>query len=414
MKLRKKEILRNRFITKAQPYETLICLTRVIAFHGRVPQLSELVADAVAQGAHGSKGKIQGSFSRIIKYLKEINQEADDIVKDFVGQRAFADVYARYGLGFEGVDIREVKDGLNILAISLIRLFYFQDELRRSLLKELFALTEMYPNLRGIRSIEDISGGGFSPTIYTYGSGVFRMLFNGKSYKDMILTGEQYSGLLFEDDKGTISKHSNLGNPEDVFQREDFLKPDGNGVSRRPHKIETRETVGKIQGLEKEAVMKDPMSLKAQLQTISKAVYDFNPEFEGNFLKAARYIAYVSGIRGLITYLQRAHSQEEIMAVFTIFFSNQRSYVDEGIILFLDLLEYEPLLSFLDKIKDSISVEKEMGKNEFLNYLAMKGVLTKTIHTTGKSRYFGLSKEEIKALSLIIESIITDKNFSLT
>ncbi|MBU3933505.1 MAG: hypothetical protein KKH11_02415, partial [Candidatus Omnitrophica bacterium] len=51
------------------------------------------------------------------------------------------------------------------------------------------------------RPIEGISGLGLSPAIHTYGSGVFQMLFNGKSYQAMLLSGEQYLGLLSENDK---------------------------------------------------------------------------------------------------------------------------------------------------------------------------------------------------------------------
>ena len=200
MELRKKVICEHRFITKADPYETLACLRRVIAFHGRVPRLGELVKDIRAKDARGSEKKTKRSLSRIIKCLKEINCGADGIIMDFVRQQAFANIYARYRLGFEGRDIQKVSDRLNVLAISLIRLFYFQDELRRQLVKELFLLAKIYPSLKSGRSIEDICGLGLSPTIYTYGSGVFPMLFN-KSYQDMLSSREQYLGLLSENDK---------------------------------------------------------------------------------------------------------------------------------------------------------------------------------------------------------------------
>ncbi|MBU4140541.1 MAG: hypothetical protein KKA80_01440, partial [Candidatus Omnitrophica bacterium] len=149
LELRKKMIREHRFITKAEPYETLACLTRVIAFHGRVPRLNELVADARAKDARGSKEKTKRSLSRVIKFLKEINYGMDGVVMDFVRQQAFANVYARYRLGFEDRDIRKVNDRLNVLAISLIKVFYFQDELRRRLVKELFLLAKIYPNLKG-------------------------------------------------------------------------------------------------------------------------------------------------------------------------------------------------------------------------------------------------------------------------
>ncbi|MDI6605728.1 MAG: hypothetical protein QME65_01080, partial [Candidatus Omnitrophota bacterium] len=205
MELRKKAIREHRFITKADPYETLACLTRVIAFRGSVPRLSELVADTRAKDARGSEEKIKRSLSRVIKCLKEINCGVNGIVMDFIRQQAFTNVYVRYQLCFEGRDIRKVNDRLNVLAISLIRLFYFQDELRCLLAKELFLLAEICPNLQRSRPIEDICGLGLSPTIYTYGRGVFPMLLD-KSYQDILSSREQCKGLFSESDEKDIRK----------------------------------------------------------------------------------------------------------------------------------------------------------------------------------------------------------------
>ncbi|MBI4982113.1 MAG: hypothetical protein HZC15_03070 [Candidatus Omnitrophica bacterium] len=91
-------------------------------------------------------------------------------------------------IGYCGCTVSDKVDNPAGVAVALIDFFYLRSDLKDELEHELYGLAEQFGNIRYSLPLENVLNHGLSPTLDIFRERIFPILFEGKTYKDILET----------------------------------------------------------------------------------------------------------------------------------------------------------------------------------------------------------------------------------